>query len=317
MTHTNCPPRHTILFPLLLLIVLQGISALFPVQSFAQRTITVTPPRIEHALWPGEQIEGTMSIINDSAEPLTFSGDMRDYMVVDTKGTPNLLPENTLNARYSAASWIGIFPNSFTVLPKERVTLQYVVKVPADAAPGGRYAAAVFTPQTAGENEGSGSSVITQVGSLFVIGIKGPVQEFAQTTKFEAPSFQEFGPVTIDTQIRNFGDAHIRPKGTLVIRDTFGQTIAQVPFEEQNIFPGSARDFTTSFGDQWMAGRYTASLLLSYGTDHNIPLTATLVFWVFPWRAALLTLTGVIALVLFFVYLKKRAGQTNDPVAHE
>ena len=55
-----------------------------------------------------------------------------------------------------------------------------------------------------------------------------------------------------------------------------------------------------------MIGRYKAVLLATYGLNNNLPLTATLYFWVFPWRLVLIIVLVIIALILLTMYLRKR-----------
>jgi membrane protein implicated in regulation of membrane protease activity len=83
-----------------------------------------------------------------------------------------------------------------------------------------------------------------------------------------------------------------------------------------NIFPGAARDFENTFGAQtFMFGRYKAVLLASYGVNDNLPLTATLYFWVIPWRLILVIILIAIAVILGTIYFKKR--KKVDPKTYE
>ncbi len=276
------------------------------------RTFTIVPPTIQQALNPGQNIEGNMKVINDSDRTLTFTATIQDFIVLDTIGTPNLIPPNTLSKRFSAASWIGVTPALFTVEPHKKQTLNYYLQVPLDARPGGHYAAVVFKPVNTLGVQGTGASVETQVGSLFYVGVNGPIVELSQVTKFFTNPFSEYGPVNIQTQIKNLGDLHIKPQGTLTISDMFGRTLKTEKLNEVNIFPTAARDYANSFGQQFMAGRFKASLLASYGQNNNLPLAATVYFWVFPWKLTLIVILAIAALVLGVKYWKK---QKNNPTS--
>lgn len=274
------------------------------------RTYTVIPPTVEHKLNPGDKTEGVIKIINDSSSPLSFKVDVQDYIVSDTQGTPNLVPPNTLNGRHSAASWIGVYPNSFTIPPKTRQEFRYYLQTPPDAAPGGHYAAVVFTPLAVGDKESTGATVYTQIGTLFYITIAGPIKEQASVTKFLTDAFQEYGPVKILTQIKNMGDLHISPKGTVTVNGLFLNEKQNLP--AYNIFPETARDFENTLGKMFMLGRYKASLVASYGQNNNLPLTATFYFWVFPWRLAVVITLIVIAVILGMMYWKRRKKNTRE-----
>lgn len=267
------------------------------------RTMTITPPTAAFTLNPGQATEGQMKITNDSPNPITFNVGVQDYIVVDTVGTPNILPPNTLNSKYSAASWIGVTPSRFTVKPGQRQVIDYFIQIPKDAKPGGHYAAAIYTAETKGEQQ-TGSAVTAQIGTLFYLTVKGPVTENASVTKFFTNSFQEYGPFKILTQIKNMGDLHIAPKGTITVSGLFYNKNQDLP--THNIFPETLRDFENTVGKNLMIGRYKAVLLASYGVNNNLPLTATLYFWVFPWRLAIIIILVIVAIILGWMYWKKR-----------
>jgi hypothetical protein len=269
-----------------------------------QRTVTIAYPTLTHKLNPGDTAEGFTKVINQSTSTLTFKLGVQDFVVTDTSGTPNIIPPGTLNNKYSAANWIGVTPQTFTLKPGDSQKINYYVQVPRDAKPGGHYAAIVYSPIVTEALTGSGSTVNSQLGSLFYITINGPINEQASVSKFFANPFQEYGPVSVLTQIKNLGDLHIAPKGTVTVTGLFFNQTQSLP--THNIFPEAGRDFTNTFGENLMIGRYKASFIGSYGTNDNLPLVATMYFWVFPWRITLVIVLAVVALVLGGIYLKKR-----------
>ena len=284
-----------------------------------QRTFTVVNPAIVQNLNPGDKAEGITKVINDSDVPLTFTIGVQDYIVADNKGTPNLLPPNILNNKYSAAAWIGVYPSTFTLKPREKQIINYYIQIPKDAKPGGHYAALVYQPKVDVKTGQTGGVTTAQIGSLFYVTVKGPVKEDSRISKFFANPFQEYGPVKILTQIKNNGDLHITPTGSITLTGLF--TNSTYTFNDQkksstpigNIFPETARDFENTVGKTLMIGRYKAVLLASYGVNNNLPLTATLYFWVFPWRIALIIILLVIALILGGKYYQKRKRETQKP----
>ena len=268
------------------------------------RTITLSYPALVHKLNPGDKAQGITKITNRSSVPLTFKASVQDYVVLDTIGTPTILPPNTLSDKYSAAAWIGITPGTFTLQPGAEQIINYFIQVPADARPGGHYAAITYVPVVTQGVNGSGSTVNSELGSLFYITISGPIHEQTLISKFFANPFQEYGPVNILTQLKNLGDLHIAPKGTITVTGPFFNQTQSLA--THNIFPGAARDFQNTFGQSLMVGRYKATLMASYGSNGNLPLVATMYFWVFPWRVSLVIILAIAALVLAGLYLRKK-----------
>lgn len=272
----------------------------------APRILTIVPPSKELHLNPGDKSEGELKLINDSEETMTFTASAQDFIVEDTHGTPTVLPAGTLTKRFSGAAWLGIVPSTFTVKPHEKAQLHYYIQVPPDARPGGHYTAVVYSPtETIGVN-GTGTAVQTQLGTLFSIDVNGPITEEAIVSEFAARKFQESGPVNILTQIKNYSDIHIKPKGSIVITNMFGRTVATLPLAEHNVFPTAARDYVNIFDKHWMIGRYKAQLLASYGEKNNLPLMATITFIVFPWKVALFIILTFIAAGLGWLVWKGR-----------
>lgn len=280
------------------------------------RTFTITPPTVEQNLNPGQNAEGVMKVINDSPSPLSFTVITQDFIVEDTKGTPELLPPNTLNKKYSAAAWVGVSPNSFTIERGKQQILNYYIQVPADARPGGHYTAVVFKPDSPIKIAGSGAAVNTVLGTLFEIGVNGDIKESAKVVRFSGNSFLEYGPANIFTQIINLGDLHIKPKGTITLSNMLGMKVSETKIKEANIFPGAARDLNTSVGSKVMIGRYKATLLASYGKNNNLPLAATFYFWVFPWKVAIIVVLVIIAAILGYMYWK-RSKEKKPEENHE
>lgn len=284
----------------------------------AQRTITIVPPALQKTLEKGGKAEGIMKVINDSSQPLKFDVSVQDYIVVDTIGTPNLLPPNTLNKKYSAASWIAVYPSTFTVQPGQKQILNFYIQVPLDAKPGGHYGAVTYTAANSNNTLGTGSKVQTQLGTLFYISVNGAITERALVSKILANPFQEYGPVKILTQIKNLGDLHVKPEGKVVITDLLGKNIQSQTLPSHNIYPETARDYENTVGQQLMIGRFKAQLITAYGKNNNMPLVASVYFWVFPWKIAILVIFAIIALILGIkLWEKKKATEPAEKPKEE
>jgi hypothetical protein len=284
-------------------------------QQQSVRTITIVPPSVDSKSDPGDKKEGTLKVVNSSDQPLTFKVQVKDFVVDNTIGTPHILPDNTLSKKYSASNWIAVVPETFTIQPGKTQQLSYYLQVPSDARPGGHYAAIVYEPQELIGVQGTGTGVETHVGTLFYVRVNGNIVENATVKKFAAePYLAEYGPATIKTQIINYSDSHIRPIGTISVKNLLGQVVYSEKLEEHNIFPEATRDFTTTIGKKLMFGPYTAELKANYGTANNLTLFATTAFFIFPWKIVVVALLALVALVLFFIFWRKNKRK-NMPVA--
>ena len=153
-------------------------------------------------------------------------------------------------------------------------------------------------PRAVGGDKEAGTGVSSRIASLVYIKVAGPITEKALVGRFFTPSFFEYGPIKIDTQILNRGDYHIRPRGVITMSNVFGAPIDQTNLKEENIFPDVVRNYDNSLGKKWLMGKYKLNFAASYGETGQV-LEASTYVWVFPWRVALAVILTVIILSLF------------------
>lgn len=282
------------------------------------RSITITPPSLSFSVKPGDKAEGKLGIMNDSNEDILFSVITYDMIVQDEHGTPEILPAGTIaNNKYSASSWIGVDTRDLLVKAHTRGDVGYFLQVPLDAGAGGHYAAVLYRPKRIETANGSGAAINTQLATLVYFDVAGPIKESATVKSFKAPGFSEYGPVKLTAEVTNNGDTHIKPVGTFKVKNMLGKTIATKEIPQGNIFPGGiSRLYDQTVGKKWMLGRYEASFMANYGRSNNLPLMATVAFWVFPWKIAVLVLVLLAAAILGLIYLKKnkhKSGGSTHP----
>ncbi len=288
-----------------------GFYALRP-NVFAQDVLPlmVMPARTELEVSPGEKTAVTVNFYNKSNNPISGFFKIADFVVLDNKGTPVIVDNfSQVQPRFSASSWMTSTMDRATLPANEKVSFQANIDVPSDAHPGGRYVAIYFEPNSGtlnatGASEEVGTGTSPRIAGLIYIRVKGPINESAIISRFYAPSFLEYGPITVKTDVLNRGDLHIRPRGVVNLTNLFGWLTDQQRFDEQNIFPDTTRTYENQLGSKWMIGRYKVSLDLSYG-DQGRGLTSYIYVWVFPWRIAIIIILTLIIIYLFGKHLYK------------
>ena len=158
--------------------------------------------------------------------------------------------------------------------------------------------------------------VAVRIASLIYIRVAGPISESATVTKFEGPTFLEYGPVGITTQILNQGDYHITPQGAISLKDMFGRVVAKTDLDTKNIFPGTSRNYATKVGGKVMIGKFTAVLTAAYG-DEGKSLTSTLTLWIFPWKLALAILLAIVIIILVSTVWYKKFTKKEKKLVEE
>lgn len=278
--------------------------------------LSAIPPRLEVSIKPGETITKELKIRNESKTERVITTTSKDFIVTDNEGTP-LQIENLDESsnRWAASSWIHLSPTSFRLKPGETRSVMITIIAPEDALAGGHYSMVLHSPKNESVLTESGSFIDTNVGTLVYITVPGDIKEDARVTEFSAPSFSEYGPISINTIIANLSDIHITPAGSIKITNWLGGKTADIPLSQTNIFPNTAREFENTLNRKWLFGRYSATLNAGYGTTGQA-LSAVLFFWVIPWKLIVLIIAALIFAYVIYT-LVRHQQQNNDLPQHD
>lgn len=265
--------------------------------------LTVAPARQQLLVDPGEKTAVNIRFYNTGDTPVSGLLKVADFIVVGNEGKPTIIDNvNQASPKFSASSWFSLPYDRMTIPAQDKVAIQARINVPADARPGGRYVAIYFEPggtipQAIGAREEGGVAVASRIAGLVYLRVKGEAFEKALISRLFAPSFLEYGPINVETEIANRGDYHIRPRGVLTLSNVFGGLVDQQSLKEENIFPEASRIYNNSLGKKWMFGRYKIELTASYGEKGQV-LNRFIYVWVFPWRVATVVVLTLIILIL-------------------
>jgi len=303
-------------------LTLVGLLATTSLKAQSEAPLVVAPARQSLATDPGKTVGFAVRFYNTSNDPISGSFKAADFIVKDNQGTPTFLDgPTTLSDRYAAAKWVTLNTERGTIAGSGMVIINGTIKVPQNANPGGKYFAVFFEPDTTvpgatGGTQQEAASVTMRLAGLIYLRVNGPIAESAQVIRFSAPGFSEYGPVAITTEIKNGGDYHITPVGQITVKNMFGKEIAFSALQEANVFPDASRVSTTQVGKKWMVGRFTAALDAKYG-DSDSPLNATLAFWVFPWKLAILVILGIIIIALILIIISNKFTKKEKKLEQE
>lgn len=279
-------------------------------------SLVVSPPRIDLEAQPGDTLQQTIKLTNNSAQEVILQSLVADFIVNDDAGTPIKVTESA-SGRYLASPWFTLNDPELVLAPKQTVSLIVLIDVPVDALPGGHYAGVFFQPVPARNLKQTVSYTTTQVGSLFGITVAGDIKYDALIKDFSVKNqISEFGPIDFTATIENQSDTHIKPAAKITIHDMLGRNLAEFPLPEVNIFPYTSRILSGTWDTVWGLGRYSAALELAYGP--GLTASRTLYFWILPYR--LMIAAGVIILVLLVTiilirrHLKSRFDHRDEEI---
>lgn len=302
-----------------------GASALFVLAVLARPTyaITLIPPSLELGANPGETLSTKMKLFNEAATDVTLYPSTDNFTAADEAGTPKFL--NT--PAEDLASWITVPAGPIILKPGERTEVPIDIHVPNNADPGGHYAAIFFSDQPITGPTGTGVSVTNKVGTLVITRIEGTIREAGRLAQFSTDggkSMYTRTPVTFSIRFENQGNVHLRPTGSITVRNMLGGTTVVLPINPTQgaVLPSSIRKFQTAWdrtssssaksnffseiGAEWKnfaLGPYTAEVSLTYGQTNDKSAVGSVRFWVFPWHVLLVVLVLVVLIVTLLILL--------------
>ena len=282
-----------------LFVFLIAFLGIFPTTALAQGAagMTIIPPKFELFANPGDIVTESIRLKNESNLPQSFSVLVEDFSTAGEGGRV-VLEEDENQSTYSLKKWIRLSSDKVLLQPNQETVFPYSISVPIGAEPGGHYASVLFELGGSGDVGEGVTSVKHRIGSLVLLRVSGDVTEEATVESFSTAKYQRKGPVEFDLRVKNDGTTHIRPNGTIVIKNIFGRKVDEIPFTGWNVFPGTIREMITPWNKSSLLGVYTATMVSTYG-QQNLPLTAATRFTVASPLSIILIIVGFIASIMF------------------
>lgn len=288
--------------------------------------MTISPPRFEISVNPGQQTEAVVKLINETdKEAVLYSSASNFSAEENEEGVPKFY--DLKEGEEGLAKWIGIEKGPFIIKPFETKEINFVVNVPNNADPGGHYAAIFFGSQPS-DSEGGAVGLTEKIGALILLRVSGDIREDGRLVEFKLDDSRPFYnhlPVNFFLLFENTGNVHLKPKGDIVITNMLGKNSSTVTINKdtisggKNVLPQTSRHFETTWTGGPMKntatgflgsldseiknfafGRYTGKLNLEYGSSGK-KSEAAVVFWVFPWHLLLVVFLGIVIVVSLLI----------------
>lgn len=280
-----------------------------PPVSSTSLTLTAIPTRLGDdgslSALPGETLQTSVRVRNASDQTITLDTIAQDF-IIDVDGETPLPVFGDTSSRWSLASWMVLVPQKKILAPAETTQVDVIIKVPADALPGGHYAMISHQPGLASQASTvkSASAINQRVGTLLYVTVEGPINEEAFIRDFKTPQFSEFGPVPFSFSVDNQSDIHISPVMTVTISNLFGVEVESIQIESKNIFPLANREFQGQWDRIWGIGPYTAKITMVYGQSGSVTI-ATSRFWLVPISLVIASLVVVMSALVIIISIRR------------
>ncbi len=292
-----------------------AVWVLFALPAYAQEaiTISVSPTLYDMAAEPGQVWNSSIKVVNVNAFDLTVYADVVNFLPQGEGGDGRFVPIDE-NDRTGAtiAEWFTISREAIVIPREQTVEVPFTVSVPADAGPGGHYAAILIgTRPLAGEPGQSKLQTAQVITSLFFARIAGEINEAGLIREFSTTeSILSQPEATFSLRFQNQGNVHLRPQGEIKILNMWGEERGLVPINQfsnfGNVLPQSIRELQFTWRGEWSIadiGRYTAIATLAYGTDERQFASAETTFWLLPLNLLFWIVVGLVVFVTLMSWL--------------
>ncbi len=220
-------------------------------------SITLSPVSRKYKLNAGQTISESLTIVNDGKTAYDFVMYSRPYSVTNENYEPNFTNTPT-NA--DAYGWVQFKQAKYHLEAGASTTVEYTIRVPAKAAPGGHYGV-IFAETQPAQEQISGNAVVRKkrVGSIIYATVNGTYQTNGEIQGSDIPFWQLQPPLHATATASNGGNVDITNSTTYVIKDIFGNT----KYSEKKdyvILPETTRKMVFDWKDASWFGFYKVEL---------------------------------------------------------
>jgi hypothetical protein len=267
---------------------------------------------------PGEEVSSQIKVRNNDSERAYLR--MSVLKFTSSQGGAPVIAE--LGPTDEFGRWVSFDEPEFTLDAGQERTVRFKIEVPTDAALGYYYAFKIEQVQGVG-GQSKQVSIQGAPAIPVLLEVRSPhAKRELEITDFTTDSpFYEYLPVEFKVTVKNNGNIHSIPVGDIFIDSSlFGigegqKNVGSLVFNagRGNVLPQTKRDYINVWDDGLMVkepkatggkgsseytlkwdlqkgnklrlGKYTAHLLMVYDNgQRDIPLEATVSFWVLPWK---------------------------------
>ena len=308
--------------------------------------ITTSPVSAALSGKPGSTVTTTLQVENNEAVPVKIDVQLETFKAYGTSGQAQIY-QAPANADY--IKWVHFSQTTFVAQPNIWVPVTMTISLPKYASLGYYYAVVFKPEvTTASANDKSiikaGNAILVLLDAQ-----TANADPQLQLSSFTATKkLFEYLPVNFNVNIKNSGNIYLPPSGDIFISksSSFKNNITTIPLNAAggNVLPDSSRVFNLSWINgfpvfqpktingqkivdkkgqlvqqlQWnfsqandlRFGKYYAKLVMVYNNgSREIPVEATLSFWVIPWKILSI---AVIILILIIIGLYTSGHKLAD-----
>ena len=307
-----------------------------PAHALPAFNITSSPLPIELVTTPGQTVSTDLRVQNSGTAVAKIKVSLLKFKASGTNGQPQLLPRQAGDDFFD---WVSFSKDNFVANPNVWNTVTMTIRTPSDSAFGYYYAVVFSQDSSADTLQTALTSKLNGAAATLVL---LNVQAAGEKKKVEVASFStdkklyEYLPVTFNVSVKNVGNIHLVPRGSIYISRDHKKTIAVLDVNPNagNTLPSSSRVFSVAWSDGFPVydkkldstgaqvtgkdgkptlqlkydfsktnklrfGKYYAHLTLVYDDGaKDVPIEGEVSFWVVPWKMLPVVLLAAIMILV-------------------
>jgi hypothetical protein len=299
--------------------------------------LTVSPTFLNLVTDPGKPVASQIQIKNNNNFTEYLEISISKFNAAEGGARP-LISEMQPEDEY--AKWVSFEDQQFKVDSNETKTIKFTIAPSEDASLGYYYAFVINRIQQQ-QSEGNQAVVAGAPAILTLLDVRSPnATREVQLVDFKTDKFfYEYPPINFQVKLKNSGNIHLAPVGDIFIGRDQNLNIATLRANEgrANILPQTEREYNVTWNDglitteaktangetnystrvdfdqpisKFRIGKYTAHLVMVYDNgQRDIPLEASVTFWVIPWKiigGILILLAAPIVIFIFINRMRRR-----------
>ena len=275
-----------------LLVVSSGI-AVSPKTSAAQandsdliESILITPVSKRYELKTGTTKTDSVKVFNDGKQDYNFIVYARPYSVSNEAYEPDFVsrPQNA-----DAYKWVQFEKASYFIKAGKSTDVNYTIRVPEGATPGGHYGVLFAETQPSESVSGNAVKRKKRVGAITYVNVEGDIRRSGSVKDMSVPPFQFTPPLKVGQRINNSGNTDFTVDSQVKVFDIFGQQKYNAT-KQHVVLPGTTRDIRMDWSSpSWIALYRVESSVKFLDTDRMTTSYVLLVpAWVYATLAVLI-----------------------------
>lgn len=256
------------------------ISVIFAIWGFvifagtnAFAVFVVTPMEFHLDTPVGETTTGFFVVKNRGSETIALKIYTGDFWI-HPDGKESFLEPGKVER--SCSKWIQLAPEEFELIANETKTVRFNLTIPPGKK--GTFWAMVFIEQTnkptiktAQKGQQQFNIVSFQrVGVRIFEDTPDSVKGEGRITQVNVERAQKEEFLKVGLRFENKGDALLKCKGSVDIKNQKGETVDKTNVDEFNCYPKAERAVTASFKKELPVGQYTALAVIDYGAEYLV-----------------------------------------------